>query len=223
MTTEQTDPPEQEHPKLNPGMHPIRDPERARALAAKSHEARRTNAATRKAEAAAARTANKDLTRAEEQIGVLRAQLVEAKADARTARHTANSIARRLEQELEAHARTREHLAQRTPTRTTDTTTPAEALDRAALGSVQALASVLRSLATAARGGELWRSGADAGAALDAIVRASAALTALSERARSTPARPGRVSATAAAGAIEVQSIDLAGLVEQVRGSLPAS
>lgn len=181
----------------------------AREMQARSAAARRANKEREREQLAAAAKLDKVTQRLEAQLGETRAQLLEARADARAARAETVALRRRLEDQAAALAKAQ----QQNGTRRTAPPDPAADLDAAATGAVHTLRAVLRALATAARGGEIVRSGADAAALLDGIVRAAAAVQALQERAAAAPAR--RRPAT-----IEAAGQDLGALVEKVRANL---
>lgn len=143
------------------------------------------------------------------------AAIVEAKADARAARSELAGMRRRLEAEVAARA----EAERRTAPAGTPRHDPGEALDAAATGAVRTLSSVLRSLATAARTGEAWRSGADAAALLDGIVRAAAAVQALQDRA-AAGAAGSRRSSSSTLPAIEASASDVGAIVGDLRARL---
>ncbi|MFM1966796.1 MAG: hypothetical protein RL134_2521 [Actinomycetota bacterium] len=181
----------------------------AREMQARSAAARRANKEREREQVAAAAKLDKLTQRLEAQLGEARAQLLEQKADARAARAEAAALRRRLEEQAAALAKAQAAHG----TRRTEPTDPAEMLDSAATGAMHTLRAVLRALATAARTGELVRSGADAAALLDGIVRAAAAVQALQERAAVAPGRR-------RPAAIEAAGQDLGALVEKVRANL---
>lgn len=145
----------------------------------------------------------RQIQKLETSLADARAAIIEAKADAKVARGETAAIRRRLEAEVTARAAAEK----RAPNGNRPALDPLEVLDRAAADAVRTLSSTFRALATAAKAGEGWRSGADAGALLDALVRSAAALQAMQATSAGSSTSTRRPAAAIEAGAVDVATL----------------
>lgn len=206
--TNDTNPPAARPKRTPPEGGRTFDADRARAAQAAGVEAQRARR-ERLAELERERGhLDRALARQAEQIATLQAAAIEHRAAEKAARAEAAALRRKVEQmTAAAHSK-----AKRTPAAPAPSVDLVELVEGASSVAVRTLSAVLRSLATASRTGELWRSGADAAALLDGVTRAAVAVQALADRAAAAPVR--RASRPAA---IEAGAVDIAALAESIR------